>query len=246
VSWHAAPSEVLQAGWIVELDGRPYRVEYVNFSRAYCLPLGKDDGEESKNERGKNISPTAMVKILSKEVDMAKRVCEICKDEKNPLHSDNKGTTHRACRKLKTAAPAAEPHADDIDSGAVESSDVVEAPEATVVLVETTITEPVPATEPITKEEKKVAKKQAKKSEPGEGRKVQSYQTAAKAPKDDQFREGSQIALVYQAVEKIGTATAAEVTAFVAKKAQTKGNLAANVAFYLSKLKGAGFVKVAR
>ena len=236
MSWRAADPEVLQAGWIVELDGRPYRVEYVNFSRAYCLPLGKDDGDEggSKNERGRNISPTAMVKILSKEVDMAKRVCEICKDEKNPLHSDNKGTTHRACRKLKTAAPAAEPHAD-----------VVEAPEATVVFEETTITEPVPTTEPITKE-KKVAKKQAKKSEPGEGRKVQSYQAAAKAPKDDQFREGSQIALVYQAVEKIGTATAAEVTAFVAKKAQTKGNLAANVAFYLSKLKGAGFIKVAR
>jgi hypothetical protein len=252
---------MLQAGWVVEIDGKEYVVDYVNESRAYCLPLAKreveietdevDDetGEKKKRkfgarERGVNIAPCAMVKILRKEEPMAKRLCVICG---KGLHSDNKGDTHRACRKQANPVAEAIENAQEVETSASTEAPADVEPAAAPGEATTDTNNVSAAAEP-QKKEKPVAKKATKKAaEPkGEGRAVNSYTTAAKQPKEGEFREGSQIALVYEAVSSIGTATAAEVTARVAKKAQSKGDLKANVAFYLSKLKGAGFIKIAR
>lgn len=243
----------LEAGMIVEYDGAEWLVEYVNASRSYLTPVGRreveiDDtdpetGEPVKRKfaaraRGINLAPNADVKIL-RRVDMAKRKCFVCGKD---LHRDNKGDAHRACRK-------------DMPVGEVTRN---EEGEATFIredapVTDTTAPEPInesPAVEPA--KEQNVATKKAKKAKKvaakpsGEGRQVNSYQLAAKTPKEGAFREGSQKALVYEAVSSIGTATAAEVVARVAKKAESKGNLAANVAFYLSKLKNEGYIKVAR
>jgi hypothetical protein len=256
---------LLQAGWVIELgDGKQYRVDYVNESRAYCIPLGsrevevatdevdEETGEPVKKkfnarERGINIAPTASVKILRKEEPMAKRLCTVCG---KGLHSDNKGDTHRACR--KQADPMA-PTAAEVDatSGPVVSNETAIEETTETQAGETAATAEAEAPQ---QKEQNVAKKSAKaapkakatKASGSAGRQVNSYTTAAKTPKEGEFREGSQIALVYEAVSSIGTATAAEVVSRVSKKAQSKGDLKANVAFYLSKLKGAGYIKIAR
>jgi hypothetical protein len=255
----------LQAGWVIRLgDGKEYVVDYVNASRAYCIPLGKRDVEVpteevdeetgevktkkfSARERGINIAPTAMVEILRKEEPMAKRLCTVCG---KGLHSDNKGDTHRACR--KQADPMA-PTAAEVDatSGPVISNETANETTTETQAGETAATAEAEAPQ---QKEQNVAKKQAKaapkakaaKASGAAGRTVNSYTLAAKQPKEGEFRDGSQIALVYEAVSSIGTATAAEVVTRVSKKAQSKGDLKANVAFYLSKLKGAGFIKIAR
>jgi hypothetical protein len=252
----------LQPGWIVELGGKEYVVDYVNESRAYCLPVGRrevevpteevdeETGETVKRkfsarERGVNIAPNAMVKILRKEEPMAKRVCVICG---KALHHDNKGDAHRACRKTNPAEVAVEREERQILADAAAETTKEVGDTGTTAATAATSTAAAEA-EPQQQKEKPVAKKSAKTkkaAKPAEGRKVNSYELAAKTPKEGEFREGSQIAAVYKAVGDIGVATAAEVVKRIQGKVQTKGDLGANVAFYLSKLKGAGFIKVSR